>query len=179
MQCCSCNVQSCKPSEHRLKHLDIASVEVVERVRLVVADAVEGARLPGGTLRLSKNLQPGQIRRGRDRLAPLDIGGLSDRQKFQYHTFYISDSVTFGSSLRNTTHLVSMQGILGVGEPSGGLVDTYQVMVRESASRLLSELRTKVMKSERSTRLLHQANIKPDAARDGKIIFVVPTFSVS
>ena len=71
-----------------------------------------------------------------------------------------------------------MQGMLGVGEPSGGLVDTYQVMVRESASRL-SAFSTKVMKSERSTRLLHQANIKPDAARDGKIIFVVPTFSVS
>ena len=99
MQFCSCNVQSCKPSEHRLKHLDIASVEVVERVRLVVADAVEGARLPCGTLRLSKNLQPGQIRRGRDRPAPLDIGGLSDRQKFQLHTFYISDSGTFGSRI--------------------------------------------------------------------------------
>ena len=97
MQCCSCNGQSCKPSEHRLRHLDIASVEVVERVRLVVADAVEGARLPGGTLRLSKNLQPGQIHRGRDRPAPLDIGGLSDRQKFQPRTFYISDRATFGS----------------------------------------------------------------------------------
>ena len=70
-----------------------------------------------------------------------------------------------------------MQGILGVGEPSGGLVDTYQVMVRIGLKIVL--LRTKVMKSERSTRLLHQANIKPDAARDGKIIFVVPTFSVS
>ena len=72
-----------------------------------------------------------------------------------------------------------MQGMLGVGEPSGGLVDTYQVMVRESASGLSSALSTKVMKSERSTLLLHQANIKPDAAREGKIIFVVPTFSVS
>ena len=71
----------------------------MERVRLVVADAVEGARLPGGTLRLSKNLQPGQIRRGRDRPAPLDIGGLSDRQRFQHHTFYISDSGTFGSRI--------------------------------------------------------------------------------
>ena len=99
MQCCSCNVKSCKPSEHQLRHLDVASVEVVERVRLVVADAVEGARLPCGTLRLSKNLQPGQIHRGRDRPAPLDIGGLSDRQKFQRHTFYISDSGTFGSRI--------------------------------------------------------------------------------
>lgn len=57
-------------------------------------------------------------------------------------------------------YLVSMQGILGVGEPSGGLVVT------------------RVMKSERSTRLPHKARINPVPAREGTSITSLDCFNL-
>ena len=51
--------------------------------------------------------------------------------------------------------------MLGVGEPSGGLVVT------------------RVMKSERSTRLPHKARINPVPAREGTSITSLDSFNIS
>lgn len=172
IQCCSCNFEIPFQIPEQFVDLDVATVEIMEGVRFIIGDTMEGARLPcfqlllkmakGGPTHLVRPtghqtgksfqaLSVGQTRKS-FKAAPLIFSKDATMKgpNIQLWPSQLRQEIEKSSATNAGLHLVSIHGMLGVGDPSGGLVDT------------------RVMKSDRSTLLPQTDRSMPVAAREGR-----------